>query len=278
MIEYYGDDNRWFIGRVVSIGDPLELGRVRVRIFGIHSGNMDDIPEADLPWAQVVVPITEGGSSGLGTNVGIKEQAQVYGIFLDGKNSQLPLVLGSIPKFESVAGPRGYSRKQSESRGAPDLSGATNAEKAYNWFLSKEGGDFTPEQAAGIIGNLLKESQEGGDINPLAENENEGSFGIAQWNPAAVAGNRLGKLKAFAKQNQLNYRDLYTQLAFITHELYTTEGDALEKVKASRSAEEAALAFEWFERPEGWSRTSRSITAGDRIAFAEDMLYKMEVA
>lgn len=97
-IDFYGDQTRWFIGRVVSLSDPLQLGRVRVRIFGIHSENTIDIPDEDLPWAQIVAPITEGGTTGLGNNLGIQLQSNVFGIFLDGMHSQLPLVIGSLPK------------------------------------------------------------------------------------------------------------------------------------------------------------------------------------
>ena len=99
-MNYYGDKSRWFMGTVVNINDPLELGRIKVRIYGVHTHNPADIEDGDLPWAQVVIPVTEGGSSGIGTNIGIKVQAQVYGIFLDGMDSQLPLVLGSVPKYE----------------------------------------------------------------------------------------------------------------------------------------------------------------------------------
>jgi len=99
-VDYYGDQTRWFIGAVVSINDPLEVGRVRVRIYGVHSDNKVDIPDTDLPWAQVVVPVTQGGTGGYGSNIGIQVGAEVFGIFLDGKDSQLPLVLGSIPKRE----------------------------------------------------------------------------------------------------------------------------------------------------------------------------------
>ena len=98
--EFYGDNTRWFIGVVKNINDPLELGRVQVKIFGIHEGTKEDIPDADLPYAQVVMPITEGGVKGLGNTVGLQVNARVFGIFLDGKNSQDPLVLGSLPKIE----------------------------------------------------------------------------------------------------------------------------------------------------------------------------------
>lgn len=97
-IDFYGDQTRWFIGRVVSLADPLKLGRIKVRIFGVHSENTLDIPDDDLPWAQIVAPITEGGTSGLGSILGIQVDANVFGIFLDGTNSQLPLVVGSLPK------------------------------------------------------------------------------------------------------------------------------------------------------------------------------------
>ena len=48
--DYYGDETRWFVGSVKSLNDPLELGRVKVRIFGVHSENTDDVPEGDLPF------------------------------------------------------------------------------------------------------------------------------------------------------------------------------------------------------------------------------------
>ena len=102
--EFYGDNTRWFIGVVKNIKDPLELGRVQVKIFGIHDGEPVPIPDEDLPYAQVVMPISEGGVKGLGNTVGIQVNARVFGIFLDGKNSQDPLVLGSLPKIEEESG------------------------------------------------------------------------------------------------------------------------------------------------------------------------------
>ncbi|MAE54657.1 MAG: phage tail protein, partial [Porticoccaceae bacterium] len=67
-MSFYGDQTRWFVGTVVDVNDPLKLDRVRVRIHGVHSSNTVDIPNQDLPWAQVNIPVTEDGSSGLGAN------------------------------------------------------------------------------------------------------------------------------------------------------------------------------------------------------------------
>jgi len=99
-IDFYGDQTRWFTGRIVSLADPKELGRVQVRIHGIHTEDTTMIPDGDLPFAQVVVPITQGGTNGLGNNLGIQVNTLVFGVFLDGQNSQLPLVFGSLPKQE----------------------------------------------------------------------------------------------------------------------------------------------------------------------------------
>ena len=102
-IDYYGDQTRWFIGRVVDLQDLEQLGRIKVRIFGIHTEDTQEISTEDLPWAQVVTPITEGGTNGLGNILGIQEGAHVFGMFLDGQSSQLPIVLGSLPKLEDYA-------------------------------------------------------------------------------------------------------------------------------------------------------------------------------
>ena len=98
-IDYYGDQTRWFLGEVVNVADdPLKIGRVKVKVFGVY----DEIKDEDLPWAQIVVPVTMGvtnnGVQGLGQYLGILVGTQVFGIFLDGPSSQLPLVVGTIPQ------------------------------------------------------------------------------------------------------------------------------------------------------------------------------------
>jgi hypothetical protein len=97
---FYGDRMRWWMGVVINTAaDPLQLGRALVRIDGIHG---QDIPEAKLPWASVIVPTTEGGVSGIGTNPMLKPGARVIGFFLDGPDSQFPIIWGSIPNVEGA--------------------------------------------------------------------------------------------------------------------------------------------------------------------------------
>lgn len=296
-MKYYGDNSRWFMGTVVNINDPLELGRIKVRIFGMHTHNTADIEDGDLPWAQVVIPVTEGGSSGIGTNIGIKVQAQVYGVFMDGKDSQLPLVLGSVPKYE-----RGLSTQNLDTESTvPDqtqhdervhyppgigpivdntdvdnryLVGADNIEKAFNFFLTKEGGGFEPHVACGIIGNFFIESgasMSGGDLNTIAQSAPpERSFGIAQWNSSSNAGYRYQNLQDFAGQRNLSWTSLYAQLLFTIKELndHKTYYKYAE-LKKAKTIEEATFIFESrFENPKVKKQK-------DRVEAAEEIFRRL---
>lgn len=104
--EYYGDNVRWFIGVVEdNKNDPEMLGRVRVRIFGLHNAYLDEVPTDKLPWASVLIPGTFGGVSGIGRSpTGIEQGSWVFGMFMDGKHSQNPVVFGTIPKKELPPG------------------------------------------------------------------------------------------------------------------------------------------------------------------------------
>ena len=65
--EYYGDNVRWFIATVIDASPPFGFeGRVKIRIHGLHSEETYLLPQQDLPWAQCVLPTTEGGVSGIG--------------------------------------------------------------------------------------------------------------------------------------------------------------------------------------------------------------------
>jgi hypothetical protein len=106
--DFYGDQMRWFVGTVTTIQDPLELGRAKIRVDGIHVDDPSLIPPDALPWAQCMVPITQGGTNEYGNNLGIQVGSRVFGLFLDGKHSQMPMIMGTLPKFESES-PSGKS-------------------------------------------------------------------------------------------------------------------------------------------------------------------------
>ena len=87
-----------FMGVVEDRNDPLNLGRVRVRCFGIHNDNKELIPTDALPWATPIMPFNSASISGIGISpTGVVEGTWVFGLFIDGNFMQQPLILGTIP-------------------------------------------------------------------------------------------------------------------------------------------------------------------------------------
>ena len=86
----------WWHGFVEDVNDPLKLGRCQVRIFGLHTPIKGDIPTSALPWAPVMMPSNSASSSGVGISpTGILPGTWVVGFFRDGKDCQLPMILGT---------------------------------------------------------------------------------------------------------------------------------------------------------------------------------------
>jgi len=87
---------RWFFGVVEDLNDPLKLGRLRVRVYGIHD-DTNLIPTETLPWAQVIQPITSAARGFVGTSpTGILTGSTVFGFFADGTECQLPVIMGTM--------------------------------------------------------------------------------------------------------------------------------------------------------------------------------------
>ena len=88
-----------FVGVVEDRFDPEKLGRLRVRVLGVHTSNKNKIATADLPWASVVLPVTSSGISGLGQSPSfIVEGAWVWGYFRDGDSlMQEMVIVGTLP-------------------------------------------------------------------------------------------------------------------------------------------------------------------------------------
>ena len=84
----------FFIGVVENNVDPRREQRVQVRAFGVHGTNRD-IPTDDLPWAICVKgDYDPNGAPGLGLPA---INSWVFGVFLDGRDCQQPMVLGLLP-------------------------------------------------------------------------------------------------------------------------------------------------------------------------------------
>lgn len=86
-----------YTGVVEDILDPLKLGRVRVRVFGLHSDDRSLIPTESLPWATVATPATSASMSGIGNSaVGLLPGSWVV-LFFQDPDEQYPVVFASFP-------------------------------------------------------------------------------------------------------------------------------------------------------------------------------------
>jgi predicted chitinase/methyl-accepting chemotaxis protein len=87
------NSGQFFIGVVEDRFDPLQAGRVRVRVVGLHYHEKEILPTEDLPWALVMQPITTGTTI---SAVGPAEGTTVIVIFEDYPDCQYPIVIGAI--------------------------------------------------------------------------------------------------------------------------------------------------------------------------------------
>jgi len=84
-------------GVVEDRDDPAFMGRIRVRIFGVHSTDRTEVPTETLPWATPLYPSTNAAFGGIGaTAPGLIEGTWVMGFFRDGFSCQDPIILGPI--------------------------------------------------------------------------------------------------------------------------------------------------------------------------------------
>lgn len=99
MTQRMGEEGfRWFVGTVEDVADPLQLGRVRIRVLNEHDD--PSIVTTDLLWATPIQPITSAAHQQVGTSpTGLVVGSGVFGFYLDGQEKQLPMVLGSWAKM-----------------------------------------------------------------------------------------------------------------------------------------------------------------------------------
>ena len=93
------DGFSWWIGQVESEKgkDPKKSGRYQVRIVGQHLKDCDSTPTSELPWANVMMPVTTPFSDGgtTGASVSLNQGNWVVGFYLD-NDRQKPIIMGSV--------------------------------------------------------------------------------------------------------------------------------------------------------------------------------------
>ena len=112
--------------------------------------------------------------------------------------------------------------------------------------------DLTPEQAAGIVGQINVESSLNfGNSNP--NDLGKASKGAIQWN-----GDRFNALKEFAKSRSKSWTNEDIQLEFLVNELKTKFPQNYAQLKQSTNAEDAAEALSSYIKYAGYDGTLNS--------------------
>ena len=110
---YLGQGFNWWIGQIPDDStwrDNIIPGkfdnkeqvtgwgrRYKVRIIGLHDQGEESLPSDQLPWAQVMYPITAGGGQGeVYQTPGIRQGNFVFGFFMDGPEGQVPVIMGIL--------------------------------------------------------------------------------------------------------------------------------------------------------------------------------------
>ena len=71
--------------------------RYKVRIMGVHDQSDADLPSEDLPWAQIMYPVTAGdGRGNIQFTSALTPGTYVFGFWLDGADQQVPLIMGIL--------------------------------------------------------------------------------------------------------------------------------------------------------------------------------------
>ena len=248
--EFYGDDYRWFFGTIINAQPPAGLeGRVKIRINGVHNPEISEIPEKDLPWAQVLVPSTEGGISGYGRIPQMLAGSFVFGVFLDGVSSQIPLVLGSLPRTEFPTRTQ-TGRVSDRERSIRFQNCVTNEllnddlrttstqlrrQQSMKFFLDN---GYSLIHAAAITGGLQGVSA----FETYNEDEDDTLIGIAAWNRSNVVGSRFNGLLSFSQSFQpiVDWRLYSTQLQYVLFELRNRFSSANRRLKNTENIKEAS--------------------------------------
>ena len=112
------DGFRWWIGQVAPIAawkdqaDGAGWGnRCKVRIIGYHPYSELELPNEQLPWAQVLLGVSDGsGAANRARTPKISQGDTVLGFFLDGDDAQLPCVIGIFGNTDAVSYPGPYAK------------------------------------------------------------------------------------------------------------------------------------------------------------------------
>ncbi len=173
---------RWFLGRVEDRDDPEKIGRLKVRAFNIH-GDTTEAPTSTLPWATVLLPTTSASLKGVGISpTGIKVGSTVFGFFMDGNETTVPVIVGVLPGIGDVSPLAVENNALNKEPLGPEPPSQYRSKYPYNKVVQTESGhvfevDDTPDNERihtyHRSGTYQEVNFEGNRVNRIVGNDYE---------------------------------------------------------------------------------------------------------
>ena len=183
---FLGSSFHWFIGQIADDStwrenqNPAKFDKVedipawgyryKVRIIGQHEQEESDVSAEELPWAQVMYPVTAGnGIGGSFMTPALKQGMFVFGFFLDGKDEQTPIIMGCLGNNAKTKLERKMGTEGSGGKNFVPQSFHSVQQKISN-FKDRvlKDGDFAPKQA----GNEAYNSPSNSNVSAEASDAN----------------------------------------------------------------------------------------------------------
>jgi hypothetical protein len=164
------DGFQWFCGQVPSNASQSEQvsegegvgNRCKVRIAGRHPFNVGDLSDEELPWANLLLPVTAGAGGANYAHSSVIQQGDiVFGFYLDGDKQQVPLVIGTFPRTQLV------NTKGQPTAFVPGTGYSDVTPKPINGFLSESNEQHnTSQPTPGTTGTKPDQAGTGESVQP----------------------------------------------------------------------------------------------------------------
>ena len=122
--------------------------RYKVRIIGLHDQGETVIPSDQLPWSQIMYPVTAGGGqTDSGQTSNLRQGMMVFGFFLDGQDQQVPVIMGVLGNNSQTALSTkiGTDRVTNEKSGSLATSGFAEGQKLKSGETKEKVPDYGKE-------------------------------------------------------------------------------------------------------------------------------------
>jgi archaellum component FlaC len=192
---FLGASFNWWVGQIASDStwrDNILPGkfeskdqvpgwgrRYKVRIIGLHDQGETEVPSDQLPWAQIMYPVTGGGGqANAGATANLRQGMFVFGFFLDGQEQQVPVIMGVLGNNvqTSLATKIGDNRVTNTQPGSLATSGyATPADG------NKDPNTKVPDE--GLVINKPKSPEQSEECAPTPPNVAVNQFGLRSDKP-----------------------------------------------------------------------------------------------